>query len=66
MNDTLPKMLAPDDVRKHLHIGRGAAYELFKSPSFPAIRINNRWRVSEPTYLEWLREREELHVSYNK
>lgn len=59
-------MLAPDDVRKHLHIRREDAYKLFRTRSFPAIKINNRWRVSETAYLDWLHRREFEHAPYMK
>lgn len=52
--DELPDVLTPEDVRRFLRVGRGAAYRLMRQPGFPAVRLPGGWRVSKEAFLRWL------------
>ena len=56
------KVLTAKDLSEKLRIGRDKAYLLIKSPSFPAIKIGNRYIVTEQALGEWLVSNQYKHV----
>ena len=48
------KILTPKELSETLKIGRDKAYALIKSPTFPSIRIGNRYIVTEQALTSWL------------
>ncbi len=47
-------VLTTKDLAVKLRIGRDKAYSLIKSPSFPSIKIGNRYIVTEQALADWL------------
>jgi len=47
-------LLAPEDVRVLLGIGRDTTYKLFDRPDFPGLRLGRKRYVSRPALLDWL------------
>lgn len=54
--ELLDEMLTPDDIMKHLKIGRNKAYQLIRLSSFPKIKIGNTYRIPKAKYLKWINE----------
>lgn len=52
-------ILKPKDVQQMLGISKNQVYRLFRSQSFPAKRIGNRWFVSLKALGKWLGEGDE-------
>lgn len=50
------KIITVKELATILKIGRDKAYALIKNPSFPAIRIGNRYIVTEQALSNWLVE----------
>ncbi len=46
--------LTPQDIQKHLQIGRDKAYALCAVKGFPAIKINKTYRIDPIKYQQWL------------
>lgn len=47
-------LLTVSDLRRVLQLGRDRCYELMHNPSFPSMKIGNRYFVSTAALLEWL------------
>lgn len=47
--------LKPQDVMKHLQLGRDKVYELCRTPGFPAIKIGISYRIDPEEYKKWLK-----------
>ena len=47
------KNITVNQVAKDLHIGRNAAYELFKQKDFPSLNIGRKWKICYLAYLCW-------------
>lgn len=45
-------------VKEYLGIGTAAAYSLFQSDSFPAIKIGRQFLVRRKSFMAWLSEAE--------
>lgn len=48
------ELLTYSDLQRILNIGPDRAYQLLRSPSFPTIRINNRYYVRRGSLMKWL------------
>lgn len=47
-------LLTVSDLRQVLHLGRDRCYDLMHNPSFPSIRIGNRYFVQSKALIKWL------------
>lgn len=43
----------PDDVMKILHLGKTQVYKLFKSDTFPSLKIGGSLRVDVKRFEDW-------------
>ena len=43
----------PDDVMNILHIGKSQVYKLFKSETFPSIKIGGSLRIDVKRFENW-------------
>ncbi len=43
----------PDDIMKILHIGRTQVYKLFKSETFPSLKIGGSLRIDVKRFEDW-------------
>ena len=50
----LPEILNAKDLKAYLNIGINRAYDLMKSPAFPATKIGSRYFVTSTALTEWL------------
>lgn len=48
------EMLTPEDIMRHLKIGRNKTYQLLQVPSFPKIKIGNAYRIPKDMYKKWI------------
>lgn len=51
----LEPYLTPQDIMKHLQLGRDKAYEICRLPGFPAIKIGQSYRIDPEEYKKWLK-----------
>lgn len=47
--------LKPQDIMKHLQLGRDKVYELCRIPGFPAVKIGSSYRIDPEEYQKWLK-----------
>lgn len=59
--DSSINMLTVADIAKIMHIGKNAAYELVKNPTFPSIQLGSRYLTSEKELEIWIHN----HTSKN-
>ena len=52
--DDLPWVLDVDDVRRIMGISRTSAYELVRTPGFPAFRSGRLIKVSKKAFFDWM------------
>ena len=52
--DDLPLVLDVDDVRRIMGISRTSAYELVRTPGFPAFRSGRLIKVSKKAFFDWM------------
>ncbi len=52
----MEKLLRVKDIEEIFGCGRNKAYELMKSPGFPAIRIGKNLYVSKEELEKWLED----------
>ena len=52
----MEKLLRVKDIEKIFGCGRNKAYELMKSPGFPAIRIGKNLYVSKEELEKWIED----------
>lgn len=55
-NSALDEMLTPEDVMRHLKLGRNKTYQLIHLSNFPKIRIGNTYRIPKGRYMKWINE----------
>ena len=48
------EFITPEDIMKHLKIGRNKTYQLIHLSNFPKIKIGNTYRIPKNKYLKWL------------
>lgn len=53
ITDYPTKFYTPDDVMRILHLGRTQVHKLFKSETFPAIKIGGSLRVDVKRFENW-------------
>ena len=54
--DELPATLGVPDVADVLRISRAGAYDLVKTPGFPALHIGTRILIPKEAFLAWIKE----------
>ncbi len=48
------EFITPEDIMKHLKIGRNKTYQLIHLNSFPKLKIGNTYRIPKKQYNKWL------------
>ncbi len=56
--DPLPEVFCPKKLITALRISNGTAYELARSPGFPAVLERNRIVISKQGFIRWIRANE--------
>lgn len=50
----LDEMLTPEDIMRHLKLGRNRTYQLIHLSGFPKIKIGNTYRIPKIQYIKWI------------
>ncbi len=53
--EELPATLSVPDVADVLCISRAGAYDLVKTPGFPALHIGSRILIPKEAFLDWIK-----------
>ena len=54
--DELPLVLNVTDIQRLMGISRASAYELVRTPGFPAARSGRLIKVSKKAFFDWLEQ----------
>ncbi len=47
---------SPKEIGMLLKLGRTSVYKLFRSPGFPAIKIEGSYRISKEAFEDWVKK----------